>query len=233
MFFVIGPLFGIVFLIGIFQIKSLMNALVELIKKSSVDYFKCRFLSDCKITLIKNEKNVYDFYNYYYNYSMNENIDFNLMMLTDFIGNILIRLLGFKGTSGILCICPVLSIIWLLNFDFNFKEKEKFDYDFLKILSILFIYIVFLIGIGGSSLLSHQVLIESYLKYKDYLLNMRINKNLSKNPNEKEMNNITLELKLNDENDEKKESKNLLIQKIDNTNDDKSNSLIYIKKNNR
>ena len=171
MFFVVGPAFGIIYLIGIFQIKALMNALLELIKKSFFDFLKCRFREKCEITISENEDNVYDFYNYFYNYSTNENIDFNLMMITGAIGNILIKWIGFKGSSGILCIFTFLSILWIINFDFNFKDKNIFDYDLLKILNILFIYLLLLIGIGGSSLLSHQILIESHLKYKNYLIN--------------------------------------------------------------
>ena len=68
---------------------------------------------------------------------MSENIDFNLMMITGAIGNILIRWIGFKGSSGILCIFIFLPILWILNFDFNFKDKNVFDYDFLKIFIIL------------------------------------------------------------------------------------------------
>ena len=173
MFFVVGPAFGIIYLIGIFQIKALMNALLELIKKSFFDFLKCRFREKCEITISKKEDNVYDFYNYFYNYSTNENIDFNLMMITGAIGNILIKWIGFKGSSGVLCIFTFLSILWIINFDFNFKDKDEkiFDYDLLKILNILFIYLLLLIGIGGSSLLSHQILIESHLKYKNYLIN--------------------------------------------------------------
>ena len=173
MFFVVGPAFGIIYLIGIFQIKALMNALLELIKKSFFDFLKCRFREKCEITISENEDNVYDFYNYFYNYSTNENIDFNLMMITGAIGNILIKWIGFKGSSGVLCIFTFLSILWIINFDFNFKDKDEkiFDYNLLKILNILFIYLLLLIGIGGSSLLSHQILIESHLKYKNYLIN--------------------------------------------------------------
>ena len=39
-FFFIAPFYGIIFLTGIFQIKSLMSALFALIKKSSISRFK-------------------------------------------------------------------------------------------------------------------------------------------------------------------------------------------------
>ena len=64
------------------------------------------------------------------------------MMITGAIGNILIKWIGFKGSSGVLCIFTFLSILWIINFDFGFKDKDEkiFDYDLLKILNILFIY---------------------------------------------------------------------------------------------
>jgi len=221
MFFVVGPIYGIIFLIGIFQIKSLMNAFLELIKRSFIDYYRCYFRSNCQIELIENGENVYDFYYYYYTYSMNEKIDFNLMMITGFIGNIFIKWIGFKFTTGILCLFTFGSILWVLNFDFNFKEMGVFDYDFLKLLNILFIYILFLLGIGSSSLLSHQILIESHLKYKDYLINNMRNQYLNKNQKDEKINNINLDLNINDNNSEILiKSQNLSIQNID-INDDK------------
>ena len=214
-FFVIGPLFGVIFLIGIFQIKSLLNALFELLKNSSIDYYKCHFRSNCNITLIEDKNNVYDFYNYYYEYSMNETIDFNLMMITGFLGNIFIKSLGFKFTTGILCIFNFGSIVWLLNFDFNFKVKGIFDYDFLKLLNILIIYLLFLCGVGGSSLLSHQILVESHLKYKDYLIKKIRDKFLNKKEKGDEMldinNDISLDLSIKNH-DKLMKSTNLLIK---------------------
>jgi len=156
---------------------------------------------------------------------MSENIDFNLMMITGAIGNILIRWIGFKGSSGILCIFIFLPILWILNFDFNFKDKNVFDYDFLKIFIILIIYLLLLIGIGGSSLLSHQILIESHLKYKNYLINKIRNNYFTKNEKKDELNDLSLGLNINNEMSEKTmESKDNLIQSID-TNNDKDTNL--------
>ena len=43
-FFIEGPFYGIIFLNGIFQMKSLMNALFEIIKDSSINYFNVDFV---------------------------------------------------------------------------------------------------------------------------------------------------------------------------------------------
>ena len=128
-FFVIGPLYGIIFLIGIFQMKSIMNALADLVKDSTVMFFKCNVNSNCNITITDDKSSVYDFYNYYYDYTMNETINFNLMMITAFIGGLLLRWKGFKITTGLLCIPSFGATVWLWNFNYNFKVDGVFDYD--------------------------------------------------------------------------------------------------------
>lgn len=176
MFFFIAPLYGIIFLIGIFQIKSLMGALFDLIKRSTISYYDCNIKSNCNITISNNENHEFDFYNYYYYSSMNETIDLNLMMITGFIGTILLKWKGFKITTFILCLFNFGSIFWLLNFDFHFSNEGIFDYDLLKIINLGFIYLLLLCGLGGSSLLSNQILVESYLKYKDFIIQRLIQK---------------------------------------------------------
>ena len=68
-----------------------MNALFELLKSSVIIYYNCNCKTNCNITMNNNQTNVFDFYDYFYSYSMNEKIDFNLMMITVFIGNLLIQ----------------------------------------------------------------------------------------------------------------------------------------------
>ena len=170
MFFFIGPIFGIIYLIGIFQMKSIMNALWDLVQVSFGDYYNCTFESNCNITISDNKTNVYNFYEYYYSYAMNEEIDFNLMLITGFIGTLILESKGFKISTVILGIINLAGIICLLSFDFNFKSPGKFDYGFLKLFCLFSIYIFLYAAIGGSALLSHQILVESHLKYKNYLI---------------------------------------------------------------
>ena len=151
-----------------------MNALADLVKDSTVMFFKCNVNSNCNVTISKDEINVYDFYNYYYDYTMNETINFNLMMITAFIGGLLLRWKGFKITTGLLCIPSFGATVWLWNFNYNFKVDVVFDYDILKIINLIFIYILYLCGIGGSALLSQQILIEGHLKYKFNLFEKKI-----------------------------------------------------------
>ena len=90
MFYILAPLFGIIFLVGIFQIISLKKALSDLIKRSLKDYYQCQIRSKCNITSISTEPE-YHFYEYFYDSSMNETIDFNLMMITAFIGELFLK----------------------------------------------------------------------------------------------------------------------------------------------
>ena len=120
--------------------KSLLKSLGNLIVDSGVSYYKCNFRSNCNITINGNETSVYDFYEYFYTYSKNETIDFNLMLITAFIGTLILKLTGFKISTFIFSLINFPSMIWLLNFNFDFSKKGIFDYDFLKILNIVFIY---------------------------------------------------------------------------------------------
>ena len=52
MFFFEGPFFGIIFLIGIFQMKSIMKALFDLLKESFVNYYNCQFKNQIVILLL-------------------------------------------------------------------------------------------------------------------------------------------------------------------------------------
>ena len=82
MFYFISPLFAIVNLIGIFQVISIMKSLFILVKNSILLYLGFD---------IKEGIEVFDFYKYFHNESMNEEIDFNLMLFTGFIGDILLK----------------------------------------------------------------------------------------------------------------------------------------------
>ena len=196
-FLFMGPLYGIIFLIGIFQMKSILNALADLIKSSFVDFFYCNVKSKCEINTNEGKTSVYDFFNYYYNFTMNETINFNLMMMTAFIGDLLLKWKGFRLSTCFLIFPSVGATIWLWNFNFSFEVEGIFNYDILKIINLAFIYILLLCGVGGSALLAQQVLIEGHLKYKDYLKNIDDEKNGEKNreiKEEKKENIIELDL---------------------------------------
>ena len=170
-----APLFEILYLIGIFQLISIKNSFLDLFKESAIDYYKCTIKLDCNITLNDEKGNVFEFYDYFYNYTMNESIDFNLMMITGFAGDLLIKSKGFTKSSIYLFAPNLIGMFWLNSFDFSLPN-EKFDYSLIKIIFIFICYLIILIGVGGSALLSQKILIDYYLKYKDYIIGMKMEK---------------------------------------------------------
>ena len=122
---------------------SFKKALGELLKQSAIKYYKCNFNKDCNITNIDNTNNitvhdtVYDFYNYFHNKTLNEGVDFNLMMITGFIGDLFLKSRGFRISSFVLSLINFGVLFGVYNFEFDFADKEIFDYSILKILSIL------------------------------------------------------------------------------------------------
>ena len=186
--FVIAPVFGIVYLIGTFQIISLLKSLFDLLKESIICYF---FSDKCKDKyLINDDNNPFDFFNYFYKKSMDETMDFNLMMATGFIGDLLLKSTGFTFSSLLFWFLTFACLFLILNFQFQIKYTDKtdendsqyyiFDYNFYKILYILLCYILLLIGIGSSSLLSQKILQDSFSKY----ISLSIDKEKKRHNNE-------------------------------------------------
>ena len=208
MFHVIAMLFSTIFLIGTFQLISLKSALWDLLKESGSKYIECTFKNNCTIygnstsieADMKNNNNtriVYEFYDYFHNTSMTETIDFNLMMITGFIGDSLLNSIGFGWSYFVLSLFNFGGILWIFCFNFEFKEFGIFDYGWPKILSIFVIYIILLIGIGGSALLSQKIIVDGLNKYKTYKINKKLRELNTESNNNPEM------MELKDKKDDK------------------------------
>ena len=185
----VGILFGIFHLIGVYLIKSVLNALLNLIIESVKAYFYCKVKSKCSIT-INDDKDmpiVFNFINYYYNFTMTESIDFNLMLVSGVLGILLLNWKGYRISLILLCPFVFGPLFWLLNFEYSFKDEKTFDYGIFKILNLIFIYILIYTGIGALSLISQQILVESYLKYKKRNIN-KIDEQIRKMMNEFSLN---------------------------------------------
>ena len=124
MFYIIAPLFGIIFLIGIFQVISLKKSFGGLLKRSLKDYYKCQIKTNCNMTVVSSEPE-YHFYEYFYDSSMNETIDFNLMMITAFIGELFLKSRGFRISSGVLSLINIGCMFWIYNFNTEIKPDDK------------------------------------------------------------------------------------------------------------
>ncbi len=90
-FYFFGPLFSIFNLIGIYQSIGIMKTIFEEIKQQSWILLKNKILNSK--TKEKKEKSFYD---NYINQNFNQILDINLMMITSFIGIILMQYKGYK-----------------------------------------------------------------------------------------------------------------------------------------
>ena len=73
-------------------------------------------------------------------------------------------------------------MLWIYNFDTTIKPEDKEYFSLIKVISLIGCYLLLLIGIGSSALLSQQILIDSHLKYKDYNIKKKKNR-FEKNKN--------------------------------------------------
>ena len=171
MFIFFSTFFVIINLIGIFQLITLMKTLFEFLKNCIIIFFT---LDENNIDDDKKEelKQKYNFFELFSEKSKNNEIDFNLMMITNFFGEILLKSRGFRVSLFLFMIINCIPLFLIINFNFDSYEKN-FKYSGFKILYLLVCYIGLLIGIGSSSLLSQKILIDSFLKYKNYIINIK------------------------------------------------------------
>ena len=152
-FYIIYPIFTIINLIGIFQIITVEKSITRVLKESTLRFFK-----------ITNGTNYtetnYDFFEDFYSESLNESVNYNLMMLFGFLGNMLLGSIGFSISSIILGLANLGSLFMIYNFNF------VYDLTILNFIYLLVINIILIVGVGGSALLSQQVLLDSFLKYQ-------------------------------------------------------------------
>ena len=182
-FYLISPFFGIINLIGIFQIIAIMKALNRVFYYLLKYYFKYRFTNFTE----EEYQNLYDkdinFYKIFFENSQDKQlIDFNLIFFTSILGNLLLKTRGFRVSSSIFLLTNCISLVLLLNYKFDEKLKNV-DYSFLSILYIGGSWLLLFLGVGASAILSQQILIDSYMKYKEFYLEY-LTKEINKLPND-------------------------------------------------
>ena len=171
MFYVLSPLFSMINLIAIFQSIHMLKTLFEIIK-NSISYYIASFKNEEKETFsIETFNDTYNFYNILLKRTLEESFDFNLMMLTSFLGEILFKARGLTFTIGIFNILINGASFFLL-YSFNFRDynNENNNFTILQILYLIGCYILLYIGVGASALLSQQIIVDSNKKYNDYLI---------------------------------------------------------------
>ena len=156
------PVLIIINLIGIFQIISVMSAISEVIKRSIWCYLD---LED------KEDKEYYEFdhfYGFYYKFSLDEGIDFDLIETMSFLGTIFVKFYGFTVSSGFFMLLNVISLLLIVNFFSEYNENFE-KYSILQMIYLIICYLLLFVGVGSSALLSQQLLIDRYEKYSLFL----------------------------------------------------------------
>jgi len=172
MFIIVLPLFTILNLIGTYQMLSFMNIFYDAIKNYVVCYFGW-----------EDEGETYEFYNfysYYFTESVNEGIDFDLMETMGFLGTILLNFSGFTVTSVFCLLLNGAATLLIFTF-FNKYSGGKERYSAAQLLYLFFCYILLFVGVGASALLSQQLLIDNFYKFKLFLKENESKKQISNN----------------------------------------------------
>ena len=167
MFQIFLPIMEIINLIGIFAIISVMNCCFALLKNSFKSFLG--FGGEYQL----------NFYKEFYKQCKNESIDFNVMFIMSFLGNIVFKSSGFVIASIIFLVINFGAFFMIDSFDFkdnieleNLPEGEEQPeikiYNLFNIVYILIFYAVLFVGVGGSSMLSQQLLVDSYDKLKRF-----------------------------------------------------------------
>lgn len=102
----------------------------------------------------------YNFYDFLFQKSLNYPIDFNLVCIMNFLGNIVNDSLGFSCTSIIFSLLNVVVLIAIFNMDFINRDSEINHYSFFKLLYLFLLFVVMFFSVGSSSILSQQRLIR-------------------------------------------------------------------------
>ena len=170
MFYVISPLFVIINLIGIFESITIMKIIFQILKNSIIIYINS-FLRDneAKTFAINDFNNKYNFYHLFFEDTRKESFDFNLMMFTAFLGDILLRSRGFRISTFVFGVGNGLSIFLILGFTFVNYNAEDNTYTIFQMLHLLLCWLLLLVGVGASALLSQQIIVDSNSKYNKYL----------------------------------------------------------------
>ena len=170
MYYIISPIFSIINLIGVFESISMMKIIFQVIKNALVNYYIALMNEEEKITKfsINNFNEQYNFFNLFLEDTKMETFDFNLMLLSAFLGDILLKSRGFRISISVFAFLNFISIFLLLNFPFHDYEVPYNDYTAFQMLFLVLSWLLLFIGVGASALLSQKIIIDSNNKYDDY-----------------------------------------------------------------
>lgn len=153
---IIGTLFVTLYLIGVFEIMIIMNAVFEEIVASIRLFFKN-----------ENDENRNIYYHNFINFAI-KIPSFSPFYLSSLLSNIVINLFGFYLTTIFVIVVNILTIILGIN-NFEFAEessiKYNYKYELKKFLRLVLIYLFFYISIGLVALVPLDIIQEGFKKY--------------------------------------------------------------------
>ena len=151
---IIGGIFVTLYLIGVFEIIGIMDAIEEELFGSILQYF-----------LRENKEKRTDFYHNYINLAI-KIPSFAPFYLSSLLSNIVISFFGLYLTTIFILIINILTIYFGVN-NFNFHKNELLEenYTLKEFLALLFIYLCFYISIGIVALVPLDIIQDGF---KDY-----------------------------------------------------------------
>ena len=163
---VCGTIFLLLYLISIFQIIGIMNAL-----KKELSFSISLFLYGKE----RKKEDGNDFYN---NYLKTNNVSpgFSFFFLSSLISGLFNNLLGFFGTSLLMTIINALIINFgLNNFDFHYEDNElKENYSLMQFLFLLFLFLSLYLTVGLISLLPIEIIQNGFINYDIFIVHQQI-----------------------------------------------------------
>ena len=171
MFYIVSPLFGIINLVGIYESLLMMKILLQVLQNSLLSYYKSwtTNVEDISKFSIYEFNNKYNYYFMFFDDARKDSFDFNLMLFTAFLGDILLQARGFRVSTFIFALINVGAIFLIMSFSFFDYNINDNTFSFFKMLYLIFGYLLLLVGVGASALLSQQIIIDSNYKYNDYV----------------------------------------------------------------
>ena len=156
----IGPLFVIFHLVGVFQLINLLESTQnEMMFGIKSFLFEDYNRTNQNMTFNNNIDINYQFENLCFK----KLLDFNLIFSSSILGNLLLKWKGYKISS--LIFMAINSVVIIIYNSFDFPE-EKYD-NFYKVLYIILYFIILYISVGSMALFSQQIYFDGLKKYFD------------------------------------------------------------------
>ena len=146
------------YLLPIFAMKQIISTLEIILLNCIKEVFTDK---------VEDPNSLFNFYHIFFDKNNTLNLNFDLIMIMNWIGYRFLCSWGFIATVSIFTLINFGFFIALYNFNFlEFNENNKFG--IFKFIELILIYLLLFIGLGGSSLLSQKIFVELFNKYEKY-----------------------------------------------------------------